>query len=141
MLIRGTQWLGSTTFWGRGVARSMIAEATARAYPERVAEFVSAFRSFDRAAAATTVATVLARSPGLADVLPRLGVPASILMGERDRLYPVDTAMPLARRVPHAVVETVPSCGHLAPLEAPEAVVAALESLRDRGAGPAAARR
>lgn len=140
-LILGTRWLGSTAFWGSGVARSMIAQPTKRAHPERVADFVSAFRSFDRAAAATTVATVLARSPGLADVLPRLGAPASILMGEQDRLYPVDTAMPLARRAVNAEVRVVPSCGHLAPLEAPEAVVEALESLRDREAGPAAARR
>jgi pimeloyl-ACP methyl ester carboxylesterase len=140
-LILGTRWLGSTAFWGSGVARSMIAEPTTRTHPERVADFVAAFRSFDRTAAATTVQTVLARSPGLADLLPRLRVLATILMGAQDRLYPPAEAMPLAQRAVGATVEVVPSCGHLAPLEAPESVVAALESLRDRAAGPADARR
>jgi pimeloyl-ACP methyl ester carboxylesterase len=56
-------------------------------------------------------------------------VPTTILMGGQDALYPVDAAMPLARLAPEATIEVVPSCGHLAPLEAPEAVVAALDSL------------
>lgn len=141
VLIYGTRLLGSTAFWGRGVARSMIAGPTKRDDPDRVDDFVAAFRSFDRAAAASTVRTVLARSPGLADILPRLRAPVTIMMGEQDRLYPVDAAMPLAELAGEATVEVVPSCGHLAPLEAPDAVVQALNSIRDRGAGPAAARR
>ena len=124
--VLGTRAVGSTSFWGKGVARSMIAPATKQAQPQRVDAFVSAFGSFDRAAAATTVRTVLTRSPGLAAVLPQLRVPTTILMGAQDALYPVDAAMPLARLAPGATIEVVPSCGHLAPLEAPEAVVAAL---------------
>lgn len=127
--VLGTRAVGSTSFWGKGVARSMIAPATKQTQPQRVDAFVSAFASFDRAAAATTVRTVLTRSPGLAAVLPQLRVPTIILMGAQDALYPVDAAMPLARLAPGATVEVVPSCGHLAPLEAPEAVVAVLDSL------------
>ena len=107
----------------------MIAAPTKQAHPERVAEFVAAFGSFDRAAAADTVRTVLARSPGLAAVLPRLRVPATIMMGAQDALCPPETAMPLARLAPNAAIEVVPSCGHLAPLEAPEVVVEELNSL------------
>jgi pimeloyl-ACP methyl ester carboxylesterase len=132
MQVLGTRAMGSTAFWGKGVARSMIAAPAKREHPERVSEFVSAFGSFDRAAATSTVRTVLTRSPGLADVLPRLQVPATILLGAQDTLYPVDAAMPLARLAPDATIEVVPDCGHLAPLEAPEAVVAALDSLASR---------
>ena len=132
MQVLGTRWLGSTAFWGKGVARSMIAAATKQKHPERVGEFVSAFGSFDRSAATATVRTVLTRSPGLVDVLPRLRVPATILMGAQDALYPVDAAIPLARLAPEATIEVVPDCGHLAPIEAPEAVVAALDSLASR---------
>lgn len=127
--VLATRWFGSTTFWGRGVARSMIAQATKRDHPQRVEAFVAAFRSFDRVAAATTVRTVLARSPGLADILPRLKVPTTILLGAEDRLYPVDAATPPARSVAQANVEIIQSCGHLSPLEAPEAVVRALQAL------------
>jgi len=129
MQVLGTRVTGSTAFWGRGVARAMIASPTKRTHPERVDGFVAAFRSFDRAAATDTVRTVLTRSPGLAAVLPQLRVPTTILMGAQDALYPVDTALPLARLAPRATIEIVPVCGHLAPLEAPDAVVAALNSL------------
>jgi len=137
----GTRWLGATALWGGGVARSMFARATREAHPERVHEFVSAFRTFDRKAAAITVRTVLTRFPGLDAVLPRLTVPTTILMGAEDHLYPVERMRPFARLVPGATLQIVPSCGHLAPLEAPEAVVAALNALnalasvpRDRAA-------
>jgi 3-oxoadipate enol-lactonase len=125
----GTRWLGATEFWGNGVARSMFSAASQRAHPDRVRAFASAFTSFDKAAAAITARTVLTRFPGLGEVLPRLAVPTTILMGAEDRLYPVERMRPFAALAPNATLEVVPSCGHLAPLEAPEAVVAALEGL------------
>ena len=73
MQVVGTRAVGSTAFWGKGVARSMIAAPTWQAHRDRVDAFVSAFRSFDRAAATSTVRTVLTRSQGLAAVLPELG--------------------------------------------------------------------
>lgn len=128
----GTRWFGATEFWGNGVARSMFSPASQKAHPERVRAFASAFTSFDKTAAAVTARTVLTRFPGLGDVLPRLTVPTTILMGAEDRLYPVERMVPFAALAPNATLEVVPSCGHLAPLEAPEAVVAALETLAAR---------
>jgi pimeloyl-ACP methyl ester carboxylesterase len=125
----GTELFGASEFWGRGVARSMCSPASRRAHPERVRAFASAFTRFDKAAAAITVRTVLTRFPGLGEVLPRLAVPTTILMGAEDRLYPVERMRPFAALAPTAKLEVVPSCGHLAPLEAPEAVAAALEDL------------
>lgn len=125
----GTRWFGATEFWGNGVARSMISPASRKAHPERVRAFASAFSSFDKAAAAVTARTVLTRFLGLGDVLPRLAVPTTILMGAEDRLYPPERMRPFAALAPKARLEVVPSCGHLAPLEAPEAMVAALEGL------------
>ena len=107
----------------------MVAPPIKKTHPERLEEFVAAFGSFDRAAAADTVRTVLARSPGLAAVLPQLRVPTTLMMGAQDALNPPDTALPLARLAPGATIEVVQSCGHLAPLEAPEVVVEALNSL------------
>jgi 3-oxoadipate enol-lactonase len=125
----GTRWFGTTKLFGDGVARAMFAPASRRVHPERVRAFASAFAGFDRAAAATTARTVLTRFAGLEDVLPRLAVPTTILMGAEDRLYPVERMRPLAARASNARLTVVPSCGHLAPLEAPEAVAAALEGL------------
>ena len=127
--VLGTRWFGGTAFWGNGVARSMFSPASQKAHPERVRAFASAFTSFDKAAAAVTARTVLTRFPGLDDVLPRLAVPTTLLMGAEDRLYPVERMRPFAALAPNAKLVVVPSCGHLAPLEAPEAVAAALEGL------------
>jgi len=128
----GTRWFGSTAFWGKGVARSMFSEVSRAQRAERVREFVSAFSDFDRKAATTTARTVLTRFPGLESVLARLTVPTTILMGAEDRLYPVEKMRPLAELTPGARLEIIPSCGHLAPLEAPEAVAGALLELRTR---------
>lgn len=131
----GTRWVGSTRFWGLGVARSMFSPASRRTHSDRVEAFASAFPGFDRQAAAVTVRTVMTRFPGLGEVLPRLSVPTTILMGAEDALYPVARMVPLALLAPGARLEVVPSCGHLAPLEAPEAVVAALRALAAPPAG------
>lgn len=122
----GTRRLGATRFWAAGVARSMIGAETKRRHPERVRAFRDAFRSFDPAAAAVTARTVLTAFPGLAGTLPGLRIPTTILLGAEDRLYPVAVSEPIARLAPSASIRVLPGCGHLAPIEAPEAVVDAI---------------
>ena len=129
MQVRGTRLMGSTRFWGRGVARAMLAKPTKAAHPERVEAFVSAFPSYDKRAATTTVRTTMTQFLGLSDVLLQLKVPSVILMGEEDKLYPVESAMPLARLASQARIEAIPRCGHLAPLEAPDSVAEAVRGL------------
>ena len=100
-LVPGTRWIGSTTIFGRGVARSMISTTTRRDHPGRVDEFVSAMSSFDPAAS-TTVRTVLTRSPGLVDLLPQVAVPTGVLLGAEDQLCPVQRLLPFARSIPES---------------------------------------
>lgn len=130
--ILGTRWFGSTEFWGGGVAGSMFSASTKKNHPERIREFVKTFTSFDKKAASITARTVLSRFPGLQDVLPKMSVPTTILMGANDKLYPVERMMPFAQLAPSAKITIIPSCGHLAPLEAPEAVVDALREIMTR---------
>lgn len=126
----GTRLIGSTRFWGRGVARAMFAPQFLAANPEAVRGFVDAFSSFDRKAATTTVRTTLTRFHGMHAVLPQLRIRTVIMMGELDTQYPVAPAMPIAELAPAARIEVVNGCGHLLPIEAPSRVVAALHSLR-----------
>jgi pimeloyl-ACP methyl ester carboxylesterase len=52
--------------------------------------------------------------------------PALVLMGEEDRLCPLDRHRLMAELMPQARLEIVPGAGHLPPLEQPEATNAAL---------------
>ncbi len=67
--------------------------------------------------------------------LPRLAVPLQLLVGDRDRTVPPTVSERVHRQIPMATqLVRLPSLGHLAHEEAPEAVLAAI---RDLG-GPAA---
>lgn len=127
--ILGTRWMGASEFWGKGVARSFFSRTTTQDHPTRVREFVSVFTEFDKRAAAVTVRTVLTRFAGLQEILPQLAVPTTILMGNEDTLYPVSRMTPMARLSSIANIKVIPACGHLIPIEAPEAVVDALKDL------------
>ncbi len=76
------------------------------------------------------------------DVLPAIAVPTLVLGGERDAGYPPEEMRALAAAIPGASVEIIPSAGHLAHLDNPdafaEAVLAFLERL-ERGEGTTAA--
>lgn len=61
--------------------------------------------------------------------LPEIQVPAVVLVGERDMPGFVEFSREIAASIPGARLETVPGCGHLVPLEAPEAVAAAIRSV------------
>ena len=60
--------------------------------------------------------------PGLATI----PCPTLVLVGADDSLTPPDRAAEMAAAIPGARQVVVPSCGHLSPLERPEAVTAAL---------------
>ncbi len=64
---------------------------------------------------------ILAR-PDARDVLPVIRIPCTVGVGEGDRLTPPDCAREIAAIVPGARLHLFSGCGHLPPLEAPEAV-------------------
>ena len=60
------------------------------------------------------------------DRLASLDVPTLILHGADDPLIPIAVAERASRLIPNARLEVIPDCGHLAPLDRPEAVMRAL---------------
>lgn len=64
--------------------------------------------------------------------LPRMDVPAIVVVGELDLVTPPPVAEALAAGLPRAELRVVPGAGHLTPLEAPEAVAAAVRDLIGR---------
>ncbi|HEY7113825.1 MAG TPA: alpha/beta fold hydrolase [Thermoanaerobaculia bacterium] len=60
------------------------------------------------------------------DLLAGLGLPALVVVGERDALTPPALSERMASAIPGARLVTIPGAGHLAPMERPGAVAAAL---------------
>jgi pimeloyl-ACP methyl ester carboxylesterase len=59
--------------------------------------------------------------PGVLDDLPRIDVPALVLVGEQDETY-LRAAEVMAARLPRAKHALIPGAGHVATLEEPDAV-------------------
>jgi pimeloyl-ACP methyl ester carboxylesterase len=103
----------------------LVGETTHRERPDVVARV----RGDVLAAAPTAVAAALAGLGAREDSRPTLGVirvPALVVVGEEDMLTPPAEAEALARGITGARLVRVPRAGHLANLEAPEAVNDAL---------------
>lgn len=56
-------------------------------------------------------------------------VPVRVLVGNRDRLTPVKCTEAIVAALPHARLQVFDSCGHMLPLECPDAVTEALADL------------
>jgi pimeloyl-ACP methyl ester carboxylesterase len=64
--------------------------------------------------------------PDSRELLPNLGVPALVVVGEEDTLTPPDSAREMARLLPDAELVVIPSAGHTPSLEAPDATAKAI---------------
>jgi pimeloyl-ACP methyl ester carboxylesterase len=54
--------------------------------------------------------------------LPGLACPTLVLAGREDAITPLEVQIEMARAIPRATLVVLPGCGHLAPLEQPQAV-------------------
>ena len=70
-------------------------------------------------------------------VLPRIKVPALVIVGEEDGVTPPSDAEFLAKNIPGVALVTLPGAGHLTNIEKPEAFNAALETFLRRYADQA----
>ncbi|CAN5496569.1 alpha/beta fold hydrolase [soil metagenome] len=76
--------------------------------------------------------------PDRSDVLAATSVPVGVIVGADDALTPPAAAEAMAAMRPDITLDVIPGAGHLAPIEALDAVAAALAAVFDRG-GPEAA--
>jgi len=60
-------------------------------------------------------------NPRLAHFLPRVTNPALIIWGREDRIVPVVCGEQYRRALPHATLSVLERCGHLPPIEHPDA--------------------
>jgi pimeloyl-ACP methyl ester carboxylesterase len=60
--------------------------------------------------------------------LSRIDCPTLVMCGHEDQATPVEVHREIAADIPNARLVIVPECGHLSPLERPEAVNAAFRT-------------
>ena len=59
-------------------------------------------------------------------VLAGIAVPTAVIVGEEDRLTPLAMSQEIHALTPSSTLHVVPDCGHLPPIEAPDAMAALL---------------
>ena len=74
----------------------------------------------------------LIHRPDATGLLPGIACPTLVLCGVEDAWSPPAQHRALAAAIPDAVLVEIPDCGHMAPMERPQAVTAALRSWLDR---------
>jgi pimeloyl-ACP methyl ester carboxylesterase len=67
-------------------------------------------------------------------LLPEIRVPTLLLAGSDDRTAPASVMQRMAPRIPGAELEILAGCGHLGPMDQPEAFNAALLAFLQRHA-------
>lgn len=66
--------------------------------------------------------------PDATAVLPAIRCPTLVLCGREDVWAPPSRHDSMAKAIPHGRLEIIPDCGHMAPMERPDAVSAAFRS-------------
>ena len=107
---------------------NLFAEATTPARQAAVEETRQAVlrTSPDGIAAASLGMSI---RPDVATDLPSIDVPTLLIVGEEDRISPVEEMQGIASAIPGAKLTVIPDAGHMSPLENPDAVNAAIRDL------------
>jgi 3-oxoadipate enol-lactonase len=66
------------------------------------------------------------------DQLEKIAVPALLVAGSDDKIAPPSVMQSMARRIPHAEFVLLEGCGHLGPMDQPQAFNGALEDFLQR---------
>lgn len=75
--------------------------------------------------------------PDSTDLLPSIGVPTIVLVGDQDALTPPEGARIMAAAIPEARFLSIANAGHLTPMERPGAVASALSEFFSAVLSPA----
>jgi 3-oxoadipate enol-lactonase len=107
-----------------GIAREMLpkllGETTRRERPEVAGSVEALTRSNSTEAIKAALASMMAR-PDSTALLPLVGVPTLVLVGEEDVLTPPQNAETIARGIRGSRLVRIPKAGHLSNLERPHA--------------------
>lgn len=119
----------------RVIAESMLPRLFASQTNERNPMAVDEIRDVILAGSSRGIAAAqrgMAERSDLTDSLRTIAVPTLVICGEEDAISPLAEMQSLAGQIPGAEFVPVPGAGHMAPLEQPDAVNAAVTSFLER---------
>ncbi len=116
----GVRALGTTPFLSC-VARLMFGATTLRQNPTLVTEWKNEFATVHIPSALRCLEAITRRD-SLLTQLPRIRVPALVLVGEEDRSLPPPLSHRIHTLLRNSTLSVIPAAGHLSALEQPAAV-------------------
>jgi len=111
-----------TEFVVDDVLTSQLSDRFRGEQPQRTQALFERLRSVDPANAAPCIRAVLTR-PTSVDAAMSIEAPSVVMVGEADLAEPVGHSERMAELIPSAMLEIVPDCGHLVPIERPDVVL------------------
>lgn len=114
----------------RIVAETMLPRLFGPRTNEERPQLVDGIRNTMLATSSRTIAAaqrMMASRPDSTSLLPQLDLPTLVLVGEHDVISPPAEMRALAAALPQGRFVEIPGVGHMAPLEAPDLVNAALQ--------------
>jgi 3-oxoadipate enol-lactonase len=119
-IVAMTGWFGDTAFFGRRVASDFFSNDSRAHHPERIERFAEAFSARDARPLQSAARAVLMERESLVPLLGALKVPALVVSGEEDSLYPPAQTRALVDGVAAIRFARVSNSAHLTPLEQPQ---------------------
>ncbi len=117
---------GNTQSLTAGMTPKLFAPRTLQKQPEVVEKMRARMLATSPSGAAAALRGMAERSDFCAE-LANIAVPALVIVGEHDAISSPDEMRSFAAQMPHATFEVIPNAGHMAPLENPAPVNAAIE--------------
>ena len=118
--------------WSAGMLEGLLGETSRRTRPDLVARVEAALARVPGLTVAWAQRAMAAR-PDARPGLGLLAAPVVIAWGEEDILSPREEQELILAAAPHARIMGIPRCGHLSPLEAPDAVADVLRGVASGG--------
>lgn len=110
-----------TGFLADSMPDKMFSSTTKSNRPELVEEVQQVIRRSSPLGISAALLGMAAR-PDVTEWLPRIQVPALLIVGEEDAISPPAEMKAIAAALPQGAIEVIPQSGHLAPLENPQHV-------------------
>lgn len=119
MVVWAARWIGNTSLFANGVARSYLPEAWRNRRPDELIAFTSALKANNRQGMAVASRSVLLNRASVMPLLPQIKAPTLVVGGVDDPLYPVPTLKAAAARIDGARFVEIPSSGHVSAVDQP----------------------